>query len=88
MLGYVPGCPPSGGDWLLPHARGCVMCLSEAKSLPELAKLQADFLQQQLAKAAEQTSEFFDLSTRATQHAFEKFQTAATKSVEQVKPRR
>jgi hypothetical protein len=62
--------------------------ISKAKSLPELAKLQADFLQQQLAKAAEQTREFFDLSTRATQHAFETFQTAATKSVEQVKPRR
>jgi hypothetical protein len=62
--------------------------LSKAKSLRELAKLQAVFLQQQLAKAAEQTRELFDLSTRATQHAYETFQTAVTKSVEQVKPRR
>jgi hypothetical protein len=54
--------------------------IATAKSLPEIAKLQSEYVQEFAAKAAEQTKEFFDLSTRATQHMFEKAQAAATKS--------
>ena len=44
------------------------------------AKLQGEFVQKFAAQASEQTKEFFDLSTRATQHLFEKAQAAASKS--------
>ena len=54
--------------------------IAAAKSLPEIAKLQSEYVQKFAAKAAEQTKEFFDLSARATQHVFEKAQAAATKS--------
>jgi len=53
--------------------------MATAKSLPEIAKLQSEFSQRFAAQAAEQTKEFFDLSTRATQHLFEKAQAAAAK---------
>jgi hypothetical protein len=52
--------------------------VATAKSLPEIAKLQSEFFQKFAAQASEQTKEFFDLSTRATQHLFEKAQAAAT----------
>ena len=42
--------------------------------------IQSEFFQAFAAQAAEQTKEFFDLSTRATQHVFEQAQAAATKS--------
>lgn len=51
--------------------------MSTAKSLPEFAKLQSEFVQKLAAQAGEQTKEFFDLSTRATQHLIEKAQAAA-----------
>jgi phasin family protein len=54
--------------------------IATAKSLPEIAKLQSEFVQKFAAQATEQTKEFFDLSTRATQHLLEKAQSAATKS--------
>jgi hypothetical protein len=54
--------------------------IATAKSLPEIAKLQSEYVQRFAAKATEQTKEFFDLSARATQHVFEKAQAAATKS--------
>ena len=46
----------------------------------EIAKIQSEFVQKFAAQAAEQTREFVDLSTRATQHLLEKAQSAATKS--------
>jgi phasin family protein len=52
-----------------------------AKSLQEIARLQSEYLQKITAQATEQTKEFVDLSTRATQHVFEKVQAAATKSI-------
>ena len=54
--------------------------MATAKSLPEIAKLQSDYLQKIAAQVTEQTKEFVDLSTRATQHVFEKVQAASTKS--------
>jgi hypothetical protein len=57
--------------------------MATAKSLPEIAKIQSEYLQQIATQATKQTKEFFDLSTRATQHVFEKAQDATTKSFRQ-----
>jgi phasin family protein len=54
--------------------------IATAKSLPEIMKLQSDFVRKLTAQTTEQTKEFFDLSTRATQHVWEKAQAAASKS--------
>jgi hypothetical protein len=54
--------------------------MATAKSLPEIAKIQSEYLQKIAAQATEQTKEFFDLSARATQHVFEKVQDTTTKS--------
>ena len=61
-------------------AFSAAQAMATAKSLPEIAKLQSEFVQRLAAQASEQTKEFFDLSTRATQHLFEKAQAAAAKS--------
>jgi phasin family protein len=63
-----------GGTAFIAHS------MATAKSLPEFAKIQSDYLQKIAAQATEQTKEFFDLSTRATQHVFEKVQDATTNS--------
>jgi hypothetical protein len=55
--------------------------LAAAKSLPEIGKIQSDFVQKLSAQATEQTKEMVDLSTRATQHLFEKAQAAASKTI-------
>jgi hypothetical protein len=55
--------------------------LASAKSLPEIGKIQSEFVQKLSAQATEQTKEIVDLSTRATQHLFEKAQAAASKSI-------
>jgi len=55
--------------------------LAAAKSLPEIGKIQSEFVQKLSAQATEQTKEIVDLSTRATQHLFEKAQAAASKSI-------
>ena len=54
--------------------------IATAKSLPEIMKLQSEYFQKFAVQATEQTKEYVDLSTRATQHLFEKAQAAATKS--------
>jgi phasin family protein len=54
--------------------------IASAKSLPEIMKLQSEYFQKFVAQATQQTKEFVDLSTRATQHVFEKAQAATTKS--------
>jgi phasin family protein len=54
--------------------------IASAKSLPEIMRLQSEYFQTVAAQATQQTKEFVDLSTRATQHLFEKTQAAATKS--------
>ena len=53
--------------------------IATAKSLPEIMKLQSAYFQTFVAQVTEQTKEFVDLSTRATQHVFEKAQAATTK---------
>ena len=55
--------------------------MASAKSLAEVAKLQSEFVQKFAAQTTEQAREFVDLSTRATQHVFEKVQTAAAGTI-------
>jgi hypothetical protein len=51
--------------------------VAKARSLHEMVMLEADFLQLLLATTSEQTREFLDLSTRATEHVLETMQDAA-----------
>lgn len=59
--------------------------IARAKSIPEAARLQAEFMQKQMAVAGAQTREFFELSTRIAQQTFETFNSAATKSFDSIK---
>jgi phasin family protein len=58
--------------------------IAKAQSLPEAFILQTEFFQKLAAETTEQTKEFFDLSTRATQHVFEQVQVAAAKAMKPV----
>ena len=55
------------------------LAIAAARSLPEMAKLQSDFIQSLTAQSAAQTKEFLALSTRTSQHVLEKVQSAAAK---------
>ena len=59
--------------------------IATASTLPEAAKLQADFLQQQFAVAGAQTKEFFELSTKLTQETLQMVNSATAKSFEKMK---
>lgn len=59
--------------------------MAKAKTMPEMARLQADFFQQQLATASAQTKEFFELSNKIGRQTLESMNAAATKSFEQMK---
>jgi hypothetical protein len=59
--------------------------IARARSLPEAAKLQAEFMQKQMAVAGAQTRELLELSSRVAQQAFQSFSSAATKSFETIK---
>ena len=59
--------------------------IARARSLPEAARLQADFMQQQFAAASAQTKELFELSTKVARQTMESMNSAATKSFEQFK---
>lgn len=59
--------------------------IAKARSFPELARLQADFMQQQMAIASSQTKELFELSTRVTRQTIESMNAAAARSFEQFK---
>jgi hypothetical protein len=52
---------------------------ARAGSLHEIAMLQGNFLRLLLAQTSEQTKEFVDLSTRATQHVLETMQAATNR---------
>jgi hypothetical protein len=58
-------------------AFAAAQAIAGAKSLPEIAQLQTQFLQAFTSQTSEQTKEFFDLSARAAQHVLEKMQAAA-----------
>jgi len=59
--------------------------IARAKTLPEAARLQANFFQQQFAVASAQTKELFELSTKVTRQTFETMNMAASKTFDQVK---
>lgn len=59
--------------------------IAGAKTLPEAARLQAEFMQKQMAIASAQTRELFELSARIAQQTFATVNTAATRSFEQMK---
>ena len=55
--------------------------IAKAQSLPEAFKLHTEFFQKLTAQTTEQTKEFFDLSTRTTQHVLEQVQAATAKAM-------
>jgi hypothetical protein len=59
--------------------------MAKAKTVPEMARLQASFVQQQLATASAQTKEFFELSNKIGRQTLESMNAAATKTFEQIK---
>lgn len=59
--------------------------MARAKTLPEAARVQQEFMQRQMSVASAQTKELFELYTKVTQQAFQTMNEAATKSFEQVK---
>ncbi|MGE0700525.1 MAG: phasin family protein [Hyphomicrobiaceae bacterium] len=59
--------------------------MARAKSLPDAARVQAEFMQKQMAVAGAQTRELFELSTRIAQQAFQSFNMVAAKSFETMK---
>lgn len=59
--------------------------MARAKSMQELARLQADFFQQQFAAATQQSRELFELSSKVARQTFETANAAATKSFDQFK---
>lgn len=59
--------------------------IARAKTVPEAARLQANFFQQQLAVAGAQTKELFELSTKVARQTFETMNSASAKNFEQFK---
>lgn len=59
--------------------------IARARTFPEAARIQAEFVQAQLAAAGSQTKELFELSTKVAKQTFESLNVAATKSFEQLK---
>jgi hypothetical protein len=59
--------------------------LARAKTFPELARLQANFIQQQLSVMHGQSQELFQLSAQLAQQTFATINSAVTKNFEQFK---
>jgi hypothetical protein len=59
--------------------------MARAKTVPEIARLQAKFVQQQLAAASKQSKEFFELSSKISRQTLESMNAVATKTFEQLK---
>lgn len=59
--------------------------IARARSIPEAAKLQADFVQQSMTMMSNQMKELVDLSGKVTRQTFETMNAAATKSMDQMK---
>jgi hypothetical protein len=78
------------GDKVLGHAETNVEAVfkaaqnfARAKTLPELARLQSDFFQQQLTVATAQGQELFELTTQLAQNTFATINSAVTKRYKQ-----
>lgn len=59
--------------------------IARARTLPEAARLQADFWQQQFSIAGAQTKELLELTTKIAKQTFETINSAAAKNFEQMK---
>ena len=59
--------------------------IARAKTLPEATRLQADFFQQQMATATQQTKELFELSSKVAKQTFESINKATSASVDAMK---
>jgi phasin len=59
--------------------------IARARTLPEAARLQADFIQQQFAIASSQTKELFELSAKVAKQTFDTINAASTKGFEQLR---
>jgi hypothetical protein len=59
--------------------------MARAKTVPEIARLQASFIQQQLASASTQTKEFIELSNKIGRQTLESMNAVASKTFEQMK---
>lgn len=59
--------------------------MARAKTVPEIARLQASFVQQQLAAASTQSKEFFELSSKISRQTLEGMNAIATKTFDQMK---
>ena len=60
------------------------LAIARARTLPEIAHLQTNYLQHQVVAATAQTNELFELSTQITQQAFATINTASAKAFEQL----
>jgi len=58
--------------------------IARARTLPEVARLQADFLQHQLATANAQTQELFELSAKILRKTLETANAAATNTFQEL----
>jgi hypothetical protein len=59
--------------------------IMKAKTLPEAARLQAEFMKNQFSVAGAQTQELFKLSTELAKSAFDQMNAATAKTMEQAK---
>ncbi|MCB1509678.1 MAG: phasin family protein [Hyphomicrobiaceae bacterium] len=59
--------------------------ISRAKTLPEAARLQADFMQQQMAAVSAQSKELFELSAKVAKQTFDTINSATAKTMDQFK---
>ncbi|MFN3868981.1 MAG: phasin family protein [Hyphomicrobiaceae bacterium] len=59
--------------------------IARAKTLPEMIRLQADFVQQQMAVAGAQSKELFELSAKVAKQTLDTVNAATAKSFEQLK---
>lgn len=59
--------------------------IAQAKTLPEAARLQADYFQQATTIATQQSKDLFELSTKVAKQTFETINKATTASFEQMK---
>jgi hypothetical protein len=59
--------------------------MARAKTVPEIARLQASFIQKQLATASTQTKEFIELSNKIGRQTLESMNAVAAKTFEQFK---
>jgi len=59
--------------------------MARCRSLPEAARLQADYVQQQMAIASAQTKELFELSAKVARQTFDTVNAVTSKAFEQAK---